>query len=314
MQTKNQPHYLDFTRKEKNGIIFSLCLILFLVFLPFLYDYFFSPPITDQKKIQEELNALEGQLLEYPGHSSTSVNSTQSTKNSFGQFNHADETVLHHLSSFDPNTLSAEGWAQMGLQRKTINTIQHYLSKGGVFRKPEDIKKIWGISDHLAMQLLPYIKINKQSADQNNFPQHKFTERKKVALSIIDINISDSAEIESLPGIGPTLARRIIKYRDRLGGFYSIDQVAETYGLPDSTFQKIKSRIKQTPFPLKKINVNLATLEEFKSHPYINYRLANAMVAYRKQHGKFLSVEDIKKILLIDEETFNKIVNYLVVS
>jgi len=113
-----------------------------------------------------------------------------------------------------------------------------------------------------------------------------------------------------LPGIGSKLAARIVNFRDKLGGFYSVDQVGETYGLADSTFQKIKGSL-QLSGSVKKFNINTATKDELKIHPYIKWNLANAIVEYRNQHGAFKSLDELKNIVLIDEVTFEKIVHYL---
>jgi competence ComEA-like helix-hairpin-helix protein len=113
-----------------------------------------------------------------------------------------------------------------------------------------------------------------------------------------------------LPGIGPKLASRINSFREKLGGFYSIDQVAETYGLPDSTFQKIRPYLKFSG-EVKKINVNRATREELSSHPYIRWKMAGAITEYRKQHGDFAKLEDLKKVFLVDDAAFLKMLPYL---
>src|SRR5690606_11783356 len=118
----------------------------------------------------------------------------------------------------------------------------------------------------------------------------------------------------SLPGIGSKLSQRIITFRDKLGGFYKIEQVAETFGLPDSTFQKIKLRLVLNETSINQLNINTATIDEIKIHPYFKYAVANAIVQYRTQHGNYNSVEDIKKIMTIDTELFNKIVPYLKVN
>ena len=114
-----------------------------------------------------------------------------------------------------------------------------------------------------------------------------------------------------MPGIGSKLAQRIITFRDRLGGFYSIEQIKETYGLPDSTFQKIKPKLLLGNPAVKKININTASLDEMKTHPYLRYVLANAIVQYRTQHGNFSTVGDIKKIMAITDDIFNKVSPYL---
>jgi len=118
----------------------------------------------------------------------------------------------------------------------------------------------------------------------------------------------------SLPGIGSKLAARIVAFREKLGGFYKVEQVAETFALPDSTFQKIKSRLIISHVDIKKLNINIATIDELKAHPYLRYNIANAIVQYRTQHGNFSSISDIKKIMMITEEIFNKAAPYLSVK
>ena len=114
-----------------------------------------------------------------------------------------------------------------------------------------------------------------------------------------------------MPGIGSKLAQRITAFRDKLGGFYKIEQVAETFGLPDSTFQKIKPRLSVNSSAIKKYNINTVTVDEMKTHPYIRYAIANAIIQYRNQHGNFSNVADVKKIMIIDETIFAKISPYL---
>ena len=128
---------------------------------------------------------------------------------------------------------------------------------------------------------------------------------------LIDINLADTSAFIALPGIGSKLSQRIISFRDKLGGFYKIDQLAETFGLADSTFQKIKPRLLLDNPVVKQLNINLASADELKSHPYLRYALANAIVQYRSQHGNFAAVSDLKKIMLITDDIYNKMVPYL---
>ena len=128
---------------------------------------------------------------------------------------------------------------------------------------------------------------------------------------MVDINSADTSAYIALPGIGSKLAARIINFREKLGGFHSVEQIKETYGLPDSTFQTIKSYLQLNTPAVKQFNLNTATKDDLKAHPYIRWQLANAIVEYRNQHGPFKSLEDIKKILIIDDATYSKIVPYL---
>ena len=117
-----------------------------------------------------------------------------------------------------------------------------------------------------------------------------------------------------MPGIGAKLAGRIVNFRTKLGGFYSVEQVGTTYGIPDSTFQKIKPLLRRSETPIIKININAATKEELSKHPYINWKLANAVVAYREQHGPYQAVADLKKIMILDEALFEQLKPYVSVQ
>jgi DNA uptake protein ComE-like DNA-binding protein len=153
---------------------------------------------------------------------------------------------------------------------------------------------------------------NKRVYD-NSKPGYPVTTSVPYKPKVIEINEADTSAFISLPGIGSKLAMRIVNFRDKLGGFYSVNQVAETYGVPDSTFQKIKPRLDCNIGAVKKININEADINQLKSHPYIKYALANVILNYRKQHGYFKSIDDIRQIDAITEEVFRKIAPYLVV-
>ncbi len=139
---------------------------------------------------------------------------------------------------------------------------------------------------------------------KENEPAHFF-------YTVIEINSADTTGFIYLPGIGSKLAARIINFRDRLGGFYSVEQVGETYGLPDSTYQKIRQYLKIENSAVKKININTATVDELKVHPYIKYTIAKPIVAYRNEHGPFLKAEDIKNVMAVTDEVYHRIAPYI---
>lgn len=117
----------------------------------------------------------------------------------------------------------------------------------------------------------------------------------------MEINAADTSPYIALPGIGSKLSKRIIAFRERLGGFCSIDQIAGTYFLPDSTFQKIKPYLIVDSKAIKMIHINSASVDEMKSHPYIKYNITNAIFQYPNQHGNFNSVEEVKKIMFVTD-------------
>ncbi|HVZ95306.1 MAG TPA: helix-hairpin-helix domain-containing protein [Chitinophagaceae bacterium] len=312
--------YFSFTKKERQGIFIIMVVICILLvsinFLPYLLKQ--EPPDYEDFKKDIALLSVE---------KSDSINTEQSYKNSYSDhFNNdnyvkSDEgSVKSELFYFDPNTATYQDWQRLGLRDKTIHTIQNYLSKGGKFHKPEDIRKIWGLSSKDAERLMPYAFIRSQpkqsepAARGNKEYTSSVKDYTPASVSIININTADTSQLISLPGIGSKLSARIIAFRNRLGGFYSVDQVAETYMLPDSTFKKIKPMITVENIPVKQININMAGIDEMKLHPYLRYNLANAIFQYRRQHGNFNSVEDIKKIMLITNDIYGKIAPYLTVK
>ena len=124
-------------------------------------------------------------------------------------------------------------------------------------------------------------------------------------------NQADTADLIALPGIGSKLAARIVLFREKLGGFYRVEQIAETFGLPDSVFQRIRPLLKTETVRLRKLNINTATEEELKSHPYLRWKIARLIIAYRNEHGPFPSVEALRNIMAIDEALLEKVRPYL---
>ena len=305
-------HFLHFTRKEKNGTIFILFIICLLTITPFIYSLIIKEKIAESGELKNELSSLK-----LKPDSNKIIYSKKYDERPAHNFykpyakNNYNKPSKIFLFDFNPNTLPAEGWEKLGVNDRTISTIQNYLSKGGKFRQPDDIKKIWGLHDDQVKIMLPYVKIPATETGAASYPAEKKKEYPRKETAIININQCDSFGLVSLPGIGPGYARRIIKFRDKLGGFYSAEQVSETFGLPDSTFQKIKSYLRVSVENIKKININTATLDELKEHPYIRYQLANAIIGYRTQHGTFPGVDNIKKIMMVTDSIFLKFSPFL---
>ncbi len=222
------------------------------------------------------------------------------------------------LFPFNPNKLSVAGWQKLGLSEHVALVIQHYRNAGGVFYEKEDLKNIYGLSDEDYNRLAPYIRI--ATRDSVNIKQgvnraKSKTKKHEVKPLILDINLADSADWARLCGIGSVFAGRIIHFREALGGFYSVSQIKEVYGLPDSTFLRIKSHLRfSDKAEIEQINLNETNLETLFGHPYIPYHLAKAVIAFRKQHGKYKSVDEVTKVKLMTPQVFQKIKPYLTVE
>ncbi|AWO01961.1 hypothetical protein DLD77_09755 [Chitinophaga alhagiae] len=131
---------------------------------------------------------------------------------------------------------------------------------------------------------------------------------------VIDINEADSAAWESLPGIGPVLAGRIMRFRERLGGFYEMAQVGETWGLADSVFKKIQGMLVMREVSLRKTDLNQTDEKSLAEHPYINTKLARLIVRYRSNHGPFRHPAELQRIALVNDSIYRKLEKYLVAN
>jgi competence ComEA-like helix-hairpin-helix protein len=307
--------YLTFTKKERTGIVVITVLIIVFTAAPFFYPYFISHKKYDHSQFEKEIAAIKISQAD-SGEERPKYYNKNYTRTYPDSYAHYDKQAsAGELFYFDPNTLSIEGWMKLGIREKTAATIQKYISKGGRFHGPEDLKKIWGLHEDEVNRLMPYVRIaTVQPVASAQVEEYKTNYKPRPELKPFDINSADTTAFISLPGIGSKLASRIVVFREKLGGFYKIEQVAETYGLADSVFQKIKSKLILLNKNVKQLNINSATMDEMKQHPYIRYVLANAIVQYRSQHGKYNSVDDIKKIQFVTDEIFNKLSAYLTVQ
>lgn len=305
--------YFSFTKKERKGIIYAIVIIIIVALSPRFFHFFVKGEPINTAEFAKEISVFQA----------NSINEKKSSKSKEDHYDDytpsyiKEEPAKKELFYFDPNTASENEWVRLGVRKKTAQTIQKYIAKGGKFYKPEDIRKIYGLSESDAKRLIPYVSIasvkKNFSTVQNHYPETNYYPKKN-PIQPLDINVADTSAFIALPGIGSKLSKRIIGFREKLGGFYSVEQIGETYNLPDSTFQKIKKYLTIDSKAIKKININSATVEQLKAHPYINYSIANAIVQYRQQHGNFKELNDLRKIMLITDEFFTKASPYLAVE
>lgn len=137
---------------------------------------------------------------------------------------------------------------------------------------------------------------------------------KKIYPLLVELNSADTAELMKLKGIGQVFAKRIVKYRDMLGGFVHKRQLLEVFGFDQNRFNLIVPYILLDSLHIKKININEAEMEDMKSHPYIRWKLAEIIAAYRNVHGRFSSIHTLRKIELINDSIFIKIAPYITVK
>lgn len=220
----------------------------------------------------------------------------KSTTNNQG---YIPDTLFH----FNPNTTSREEWFKLGLKENQIKTINNYVSKGGVFYKKEDLKKIYGITDETYKKLEPFIKI--ESIRPNKVEKTTI---------YIELNSTTVNELVQINGIGDYLANGIIRYRQKLGGFVKKGQLLEIKNFPENTFTKIEAQLTVDTKKIKKINLNFSEVQDFVKHPYLNYHQAKTIVQYRTDNGPYQTISTLLEKKIMPTNAFNKIKPYLSIN
>ena len=215
------------------------------------------------------------------------------------------------LFVFNPNTLNDKGWIMLGLTEKQISIFRNYQRSGIVFYSTEDLSKCYAISDDFVNRVADFIIFPQRKEKKEKVKIKKSDEKSAEQLQIIDLNSADSILLISINGVGPFYSKQILEYREKLGGFISYTQFSEIWGLEKLDINNFKNQTKIDTTFIKKININSATFDQLYSHPYINYNQSKAIINYRLQHGPFIDIKDIQKIVLIDSDLFRKIAPYL---
>ena len=289
--------YMLYSRSERRAVIALIFLIIIVILIPKGYHFYFvkASPVYIDTTLHRSLEVFQkNDLVNGDSMTTVSLNHTVDSP--------AINKLSAHLFFFDPNTISIADWELLGLSEKQAEVIEKYKSKGGRFRNPDDLRKIYVLSDEMKSVLVPYVHIAANNESKSKGIKGFYS---------IEINTADSAAYEALYGIGPAYASRIVKYRRILGGFYSVEQVRETYGISDSTFMLIKPHLTVNPALVNKIDINNADYEILRKHPYIHAKIAHAIIGYRTMNGKFESLDKLKELKLITEDVFNKIAPYL---
>ncbi len=209
---------------------------------------------------------------------------------------------------FDPNTADSTELLRLGLQYWQVRNIYKYRAAGGVYRRSRDFARLYGLTQKQYRELEPYIRISRDYAPAAELFAEEKREPRDTTLRYpvklkptehIDLNLADTSTLKRVPGIGSYYASRIVNYRQRLGGFYSVDQLREIEDFPEKAVSYFNISDK-----IRKINVNRLKLNELKRHPYINYYQAKAILDYRRLRGSLTNLNDLR---LLKDFTANDI-------
>jgi competence protein ComEA len=291
-------NFFGFSRSQVNACMILLPLMAALIFSEPAYRWYASrygphhPP---------EARSLDSLITQWE---KTTLDSTKASSPRRSQ----------SLFQFNPNQISQQQFLALGFTDRISKRIINYRTKGGRFKVKSDLLKMYGMDTSFYHQLYPYILLPDRTVQKllaESKPAMPFVKVRK-EFSKFDINMADTAQLKKIYGIGEKRALRIIAYRDKLGGFVSMQQLSEVYTLDSAVIEKLSNAsFIADQFIPQKIHINTVSDYELAAHPYLVKSVAKAIVAYRFQHGKINSVEDLRKIQAFDAKTIQKITPYL---
>ena len=314
--------YISFTQGEFRGTVLLLSIVIFLVGVRWLLPFFDFSKYNNVNAVvienPDSLIAITNKLLEEKRRAAPAADKEEG-------INIPELEIEHSRFAFDPNTVSFPDMLKLGFDPKVASNVVKYRDKGGKFKRATDLYKIYGVDQELVSALIPYVVLPESNAaapvqeprvateyeaagERGTYHAAKPVEKTR---TVVDLNKADSAALVEVNGIGPTFASRILKFRDRLGGFVSKEQLKDVYGLTPEHYETIAPHVTVDPNAVRKININNATLEELKSHVYFKYNVAKAVVAYREQHGPFKSKDELKEVALVEDTFYKKIEPYV---
>ena len=227
------------------------------------------------------------------------------------------------LFTFDPNTASLADLLGLGLTERQARTLINYRSSGARFRKPQDLKKVYGIDSVTSARLIPWIKIAKDKGTDRPVRQVRISdsvEKFETAVTavtavstveLIDLNRCTAPDLLRLPGIGPVLSERIIRYRGLLGGFVDTEQLYEVYGLDSSVVILISAMLTLTYDSVSPLMLDSCSFSELARHPYIGSSTARLIAKYRSLTDTPVTLGDMVRQKVMSREQALRLAPYV---
>ncbi|MBT8285960.1 MAG: helix-hairpin-helix domain-containing protein [Flavobacteriaceae bacterium] len=275
--------HFRYSKQEKRGIFFLLFLIASLQ----SGFYFINLRSTREKEPYFTVDTLAQAFID-------SVKASPAKNDRF------------KLRPFNPNFITDYRGYVLGITPEELDRLYDFRKTGQYIRTAEEFQTVTQITDELFTQVEPYFKFP-------SFRQNNKTQSGAADVSIPrDLNSATAAELQKISGIGPVLSSRIIRFRDRLGGFMVTEQLLDVYGLDREVAEKAmkKFQVLNTP-EIRKINLNKAHVNELTGLVYLNRAIARKIVAYREQLGRYDSIEQLTKIEDFPTERIQRIKLYL---
>ncbi len=283
--------FFYYSKAERYAIIVLLFFIVLNLTLCFIITSSKQQTISDEKLSDEEQILHDMDSLsqrDYSNHTSNYLNETSMS-----------------LINFNPNTIDSLSLVRMGFPVRVVRNLLKYRRAGGSFKKVDDLAKIYGLTEKQFKTVAPFVQLptelrkerpkNERDSTMAMIPQlsneHivKFDEGTQV-----DLNTVDTSDLKRIPGIGSGIARQIVQYRQRLGGFYEVNQLKDLPYVTDDMLPWF--RLEEVH--LEKIEINKAGLEQLRNHPYMNFYKAKVILEHRRKRGK---INDISQLSFYEE-------------
>lgn len=226
------------------------------------------------------------------------------------------DTIAIQMQVFDPNTVDSMTLLHLGFKPWQAKNMLKYRAKGGKYRKKEDLKKLYGMTDSMYLALTPYIYIKDSivvdsaridSIHMDSLPKWKSTKKD----TILNLRTVDTTELKLIRGIGSYRAKMIVRYREQLGGYARVEQIMEARGMDKVIADSILPHFYIDSVVVNKIPINHIRPEVLQRHPYLNFEQAKAIYEYRRKHIRIKSAEELKKIKGLSPTDIEKILIYL---
>jgi len=294
--------FFYFSKSERRAVLFLLTLLFVFICMWVLFPVKEEETLEqDQEGIEEIKNFLAGVH---------EMEESQSLQYSYDK--PKKRKVV--LAAFDPNSADSIDFLQRGLPPFIAHTILQYRRAGGKFRTADDFSRVYGLSSEEFKILKPYIRIAEVFRRKQD-TLHAVKKMRKDTLAVykypegtlVDLNEADTTELKKNPGIGSGIARMIVAYRNRLGGFYDTAQLKEV----DYVNEDMLKWFKLENASIHRINANKAGLDKLRSHPYMNFYKAKVIMEYRRKKGKLKSLSQLSLYEEFTEKDLERLSYYL---
>jgi len=301
--------FFYFSKGQRIGIIVLLSLILLALVANYSMVYFFPPEVEkDNTAFLKETEQFKKSLVsrdslrnaEWKAQYEERQREYEEKYKAFPKFKKAEPYTLF---SFDPNAVDSAVFVRLGLKPFIASNILKYRKAGGWFKTKEEFGKVYGILPEKFKELEPYISIHDKKLTKADSLILKRKEQKKDI--IVELNSADTTTLMQLRGIGHGFAKGIVRFRQQTGGFVSVDQLSEVFGMQPENLEKIKPFCRVNTELVQKIKVNIASVEKLKGHPYIGFYRAKALYELRRKKGK---LKDMNELKVLDDFTADDLI------